>query len=122
MEYDRRRFIQLAGIASAGGLAGCMGNGNGNGNGNSEGNSNPGNNNSNQQDGAQKVSYNWQDATWDSYWYSLYNMSTNIAMSGNGVLFPHNEQQRKAFKKRLPAMLNNSDVDKPPIKNPNLNI
>ena len=37
--------------------------------------------------------YGWQQATNDSYWYSLYNMSTNIAMSGNGVRFPHNEQQ-----------------------------
>jgi len=66
--------------------------------------------------------YAWQDATWDSYWYSLYNMSTNIAMSGNGVRFPHNEQQRKAANERVPAMLSAADVDKPPIKNPYLNM
>ncbi|WP_435196199.1 plastocyanin/azurin family copper-binding protein [Natronomonas sp. EA1] len=66
--------------------------------------------------------YGWQAATFDSYWYSLYNMSTNIAMSGNGVLFPHNEQQQAAFEKRVPAMLKHADVDKPPIKNPNLNM
>ncbi|WP_257628875.1 cupredoxin domain-containing protein [Haloplanus salinarum] len=66
--------------------------------------------------------YAWQDATWDSYWYSLYNMSTNIAMSGNGVQFPHNEEQQQAFDQRVPGMLQHADVDKPPIKNPNLNM
>ncbi|WP_424016368.1 cupredoxin domain-containing protein (plasmid) [Halorientalis pallida] len=66
--------------------------------------------------------YAWQDATIDSYWYSLYNMSTNIAMSGNGVQFPHNEQQQQAFDQRVPAMLQHADVDRPPIKNPNLNM
>jgi plastocyanin len=68
------------------------------------------------------ASYAWRDATWDSYWYSLYNMSTNIAMSGNGVLFPHNEDQQAAFDQRVPAMLEGADVDKPPIQNPNLNM
>ena len=66
--------------------------------------------------------YAWQDATWDSYWYSLYNMSTNIAMSGNGVQFPHNDAQQQQFEQRVPAMLQHADVDKPPIKNPNLNM
>jgi len=66
--------------------------------------------------------YAWQDATIDSYWYSLYNMSTNIAMSGNGVQFPHNDQQQQAFDQRVPAMLQHADVDQPPIKNPNLNM
>ncbi|MFB6205377.1 MAG: plastocyanin/azurin family copper-binding protein [Haloglomus sp.] len=66
--------------------------------------------------------YGWQQATNDSYWYSLYNMSTNIAMSGNGVLFPHNEQQRKALQKRLPAILKAAGAKKPPVKNPNLNM
>ncbi|QIB73237.1 plasmid stabilization protein [Halogeometricum borinquense] len=66
--------------------------------------------------------YAWSDATWDSYWYSLYNMSTNIAMSGNGVLFPHNEEQQQAFDKRVPAMLKHADADKPPVKKPNLNM
>jgi plastocyanin len=68
------------------------------------------------------AAYSWGDATWDSYWYSLYNMSTNIAMSGNGVLFPHNEQQQQAFDQRVPAMLEHADTDRPPIKNPNLNM
>jgi hypothetical protein len=72
--------------------------------------------------GDSDAAYSWQDATWDSYWYSLYNMSTNIAMSGNGVLFPHNDTQRKQFEERVPAMLKHADVDKPPIKNPNLNM
>ncbi|WP_435362918.1 plastocyanin/azurin family copper-binding protein [Haloarchaeobius sp. DYHT-AS-18] len=66
--------------------------------------------------------YDWIAATWDSYWYSLYNMSTNIAMSGNGVQFPHNEEQQAAADERIPAMLKHADTDKPPIKNPNLNM
>ena len=73
------------------------------------------------QDG-DEAAYAWFDATLDSYWYSLYNMSTNIAMSGNGVQFPHNEQQQAAFDERVPAMLQNADVDRPPIANPNLNM
>lgn len=66
--------------------------------------------------------YEWPDATLDSYWYSLYNMNTTIAVSGVGVLFPHNKQQRKMFQKRLKAILKHSDVDRPPVKNPNLNV
>jgi plastocyanin len=72
--------------------------------------------------GGQESAYAWQDATWDSYWDSLYNMSTNIAMSGNGVLFPHNEEQQAAFDQRVPAMPEHADTDRPPIKNPNLNM
>jgi len=68
------------------------------------------------------AAYGWQDATWDSYWYSLYNMSTNIAMSGNGVRFPHNEEQQEAFDQRVPAMLEHADVEEPPIRNPHLNV
>jgi plastocyanin len=71
---------------------------------------------------ASEAGYNWIDATWDSYWYSLYNMSTNIAMSGNGVLFPHNEEQQEAFDERFPKMLEAAETDKPPVKNPNLNM
>jgi len=70
----------------------------------------------------QARSYGWTDATWDSYWYSLYNMSTNIAMSGNGVRFPHNEQQQQALQQRLPAMLEAADQAAPPIANPYLNM
>ncbi|MEF8842064.1 MAG: plastocyanin/azurin family copper-binding protein [Haloarculaceae archaeon] len=64
--------------------------------------------------------YAWTDATWDSYWYSLYNMSTNIAMAGNGVPFPLNDQMAEMRDQRLPAMLQNADTDRPPIKDPNL--
>ena len=73
-------------------------------------------------DGEPATQYGWQAATWDSYWYSLYNMSTNIAMSGNGVRFPHNAQQREAFQRRLPAIVEHSDADGPPIRNPWLNM
>ncbi|WP_435064583.1 cupredoxin domain-containing protein [Halobaculum sp. EA56] len=72
--------------------------------------------------GGSANAYGWQAATWDSYWYSLYNMSTNISLSGNGVLFPHNEQQQEAFDKRVPAMLKHADVSKPPVVKPNLNM
>jgi plastocyanin len=66
--------------------------------------------------------YGWEAAANDSYWYSLYNMSTNIAMSGNGVRFPHNEQQREALSQRLPAILEAAGADKPPVKKPWLNM
>jgi plastocyanin len=64
--------------------------------------------------------YGWTEATWDSYWYSLYNMSTNIAMAGNGVPFPLNEQMAAMRDQRLPAMLENADAERPPVANPNL--
>ena len=67
-----------------------------------------------------EVTYGWTEATWDSYWYSLYNMSTNIAMAGNGVPFPLNEGMENLRDQRMPAMLENADVDMPPINNPNL--
>jgi halocyanin-like protein len=73
--------------------------------------------------GEQQASeYDWQAATFDSYWYSLYNMSTNIAMSGNGVPFPLNEQMEQLQSQRMPAMLENSNADRPPIANPNLSL
>ncbi len=71
---------------------------------------------------SQQAAYDWQEATWDSYWYSLYNMNTTIAVSGVGVLFPHNEQQQQMFTHRLEGILKNADVKRPPIKNPNLNV
>jgi len=73
-------------------------------------------------DGGGAMEYGWEAATLDAYWYSLYNMSTNIAMSGNGVLFPHNEQQQEAFNERFPKMLEAANQEKPPVKNPNLNM
>jgi len=66
--------------------------------------------------------YGFQAASFDAYWYSLYNMSTNIAMSGNGVPFPLNEQMEQLQSRRMPAMLRNSEVDQPPIANPNLSL
>jgi len=72
-------------------------------------------------DGEQRA-YEWEDATLDSYWYSLYNMNTTIAVSGVGVLFPRSESQRQMFRSRLQAILANSAVDRPPIRNPNLNV
>jgi len=66
--------------------------------------------------------YSFQAASFDAYWYSLYNMSTNIAMSGNGVPFPLNEQMEQLQSQRMPAMLENADVDRPPINNPNLSL
>ncbi|MDG5778360.1 halocyanin domain-containing protein [Haloarculaceae archaeon H-GB2-1] len=71
---------------------------------------------------SQQSSYGWQAATFDSYWYSLYNMSTNIAMSGNGVIFPHTPEQQDAFEKRIEGITKHADVDRPPINNPNLNM
>jgi len=67
-------------------------------------------------------SYDWTEATWDSYWYSLYNMSTNIAMAGNGVPFPipGNDAMANLRDQRLPAMLDNSDAERPPVNDPNL--
>ena len=64
--------------------------------------------------------YTWEDATWDSYWYSLYNMSTNIAMAGNGVPFPLDDQMAELRDQRLPAMLEHADAERPPINDPNL--
>jgi len=66
--------------------------------------------------------YGFQAASFDAYWYSLYNMSTNIAMSGNGVPFPLNDQMEQLQSQRMPAMLENADVDRPPINNPNLSL
>ncbi|MEF8851883.1 MAG: halocyanin domain-containing protein [Haloarculaceae archaeon] len=66
--------------------------------------------------------YSFQAASFDAYWYSLYNMSTNIAMSGNGVPFPLNEQMGELASRRMPAMLENADVERPPITDPNLSL
>lgn len=66
--------------------------------------------------------YDWQAATFDSYWYSLRSMSTNIAVSSNGVPFPLNDQMEQLRDKRLPAIIENADTDRPPIANPNLSL
>jgi len=72
--------------------------------------------------GGGQTDYGFEAASFDAYWYSLYNMSTNIAMSGNGVPFPLNEQMEQLQSERMPAMLQNSEVDQPPIANPNLSL
>ena len=124
MERDRRRFIQVAGLASAG-LAGCMGDG-GTGTDADDGTDGDGATGNDTDgaadDGGEELDYGWQAATFDAYWYSLYNMSTNIAMSGNGVQFPHNDAQNQAFNERFPAMLSAAEQPGPPIANPNLNM
>ncbi|QAU11909.1 plasmid stabilization protein [Halorubrum sp. BOL3-1] len=71
---------------------------------------------------APTATYGWTDGTWDSYWYSLYNMSTTITLSGNGVLFPANDQQRDQFEQRFPAIVEAADADRPPVIEPNLNM
>jgi hypothetical protein len=125
----RRKLIKIAGAGGAVGLSGCVGGGDeaGTGDGGGDGGDGGGTDGNQTEDGGgdqeqQTVSYEWSDATWDSYWFSLYNMSTNIAMSGNGVLFPHNEQQRQMFNNRLQGMLEVSGEDGPPVANPNLNM
>ncbi|MFA9418375.1 hypothetical protein [Natrinema sp. HArc-T2] len=116
MEFDRRHVLRLGGIATTGMLAGCFG----------TSSEQDGNGSDDEQDGDDGTtggrSYGWQDATWDSYWYSLYNMSTNISMSGNGVLFPHNDEQQAQFDQRFPAMLEAAGQEQPPVANANLNM
>jgi hypothetical protein len=73
-----------------------------------------------EEDEQAELNYGWEDATWDSYWYSLYNMSTNIAMAGNGVPFPLNDQMENLRDQRMPAMLENAETEQPPVNNPNL--
>ncbi|MEF8774260.1 MAG: plastocyanin/azurin family copper-binding protein, partial [Halobacteriales archaeon] len=73
-------------------------------------------------EGGGRAAYGWQAATWDSYWYSLYNMSTTISLSGVGVTFPATDEQRETFRNRMQAMLARADVDAPPVVDPNLNM
>lgn len=125
---DRRRLMKMLGAGGAVTVTGCLGGGqeptdgetgdgsgdgegDGTGDGGGDGNGEP-----------EEASYTWNNATWDSYWFSLYNMNVNIAMSGNGVRFPHNEQQRNAQQNRLPAMLEAAGAEQPPVRNPWLNM
>lgn len=71
---------------------------------------------------SEEAGYDWMEATWDAYWYSLYNMSTNIAMSGNGIVFPATDDQQETFQQRFPEMLAAANQPGPPVKNPNLNM
>jgi hypothetical protein len=123
--HNRRDILAYGATLGLAALAGCSGGGDSNtespeatdSDGSSGGGSEP-----TETEGGETAAYEWSDATWDSYWYSLYNMSTNISMSGNGVLFPHNEEQQQAFDERFPAMLEAAGEDRPPVNNPNLNM
>ena len=128
---DRRTVLTSIGAGTLVALAGCSGDSDDDSNGNesngneSNGNSSNGNEsnaNGDETGSASQLSYGWQDATWDSYWYSLYNMSTNIAMSGNGVTFPATDQQEQVFQERFPNMLAVAEQPGPPVQNPNLNM
>jgi len=125
-QYSRRAVIRYGASASVVALAGCTGSDGGDSNDGESGGATQTEATDGEPDTEQETettaSYTWSDATWDSYWYSLYNMSTNISMSGNGVLFPHNEQQQQAFDERFPAMLEAAGRERPPVKNPNLNM
>jgi hypothetical protein len=133
MDSDRRTLLRLGGLAAAGALAGCTGSDDEIGT-----ETDPGGTptdgtptDGTPTDGTPTLTatpseevraYGWQDATWDTYWYSLYTMSTNIAMSGNGITFPSTDEQQESFQQRLPAMLEAADQEQPPVKNPNLNM
>jgi hypothetical protein len=127
MNQTRRRLLRLGGLATVGALAGCSGSSDGNGNdtNGTDGQSDGGTNSSTSGTGdggsnSETQTYDWQAATWDSYWYSLYNMSTNIAMAGNGIEFPATDQMAQLKSRRMPAMLEAADTDQKPIANPNL--
>ncbi|MFB6219604.1 MAG: plastocyanin/azurin family copper-binding protein [Halobacteriaceae archaeon] len=72
--------------------------------------------------GSQGADYGWIEATWDAYWYSLFNMFNTISLSGNGITFPATEEQKQSFKQRMQGILKNSEVEKPPVVNPKLNM
>lgn len=121
---DRRRLLKIIGAGGAVTATGCLGGGeepddeSGDGtDGTDDGTGDGGGDGDGEEE---EVSYDWSDATWDSYNFSLYNMNTNIAMSGNGVQFPLNEQMEQMRDQRLPAMLEAAQVDQPPVRNPNL--
>jgi hypothetical protein len=123
--HNRRDILAYGATFGIAALAGCSGSEDG-GTGSSDttntDDSSGGGSEPTETEGGETAAYGWTDATWDSYWYSLYNMSTNISMSGNGVLFPHNEQQQQAFDERFPAMLEAAGEKRPPVNNPNLNM
>ena len=117
---DRRTVLKSLGAGSFVAVAGCSGLG-GSGeesgtpdDGTPAGESTP--------ESEAELAYGWEDATWDSYWYSLYNMSTNISMSGNGITFPATDEQQELFQQRFPEMLTVAEQPGPPVTNPNLNM
>ncbi|MFT4923307.1 MAG: hypothetical protein ACI8XM_002533, partial [Haloarculaceae archaeon] len=134
MEANRRRFLSLGALTAAGILAGCASDsdsepstatetpGSGGATPTAEATDTPTEQDTDTPTADDSQQYGWQAATFDSYWYSLYNMSTNIAMSGNGVVFPANDEQRQTFQQRIRGITRAADVDGPPINNPNLNM
>jgi hypothetical protein len=125
-ETDRRRFLRLAGVSTVG-LAGCVsGGGDGGDDGSVEPDTLPENETGSSSDDTPEEEtetfYEWTDATWDTYWYSLYNMNNAFMLSGNGITFPRNEEQKEMFKNRVQAMFENAEVDMLPFKNPNPNM
>jgi hypothetical protein len=111
---DRRQLLELFGTAGIVGLAGC------NGTGGNEDKLTTGKPTTESTEIEPEQAYDWKTATWDSYWYSLYNMSTTITLSGNGLSFPMTDQQRQTFQERMPAMVEAANVDQPPVIKPNL--
>ena len=72
-------------------------------------------------DGADE--YTWLDATHDAYWYSFDNLDVISVYSGNGVLASESDiVSPQRLKKRIKRMLKVADLNRPTIKNPNLNI
>ena len=135
MTSNRRQFLRVSGLVATGALAGCSGQDQGGQSGTTEthtstatetapttGTETETETTEGEEGGGEQAAYTWMDATWDSYWYSLYNMSANISMSANGVLFPHNEEQQAAFENRFPKMLQAANRKRPPIENANLNM
>jgi hypothetical protein len=111
--FDRRTMIRTLGAGSLAAIAGCSG---------SAGDDESSEAAAPDDQSGGTASYEWADATEDTYWYSLYNMSTNIAMSANGVPFPApgKTKMKQLKEKRLPQIIEQSDADRPPIANPNL--
>jgi hypothetical protein len=140
MTSNRRQFLRVSGLVATGALAGCSGQDQGGRSGTTETQTSTATETApatgtetgtetetetettEGEEGGGQAAYTWMDATWDSYWYSLYNMSANISMSGNGVIFPHNEEQQQAFDQRFPAMLEAANRSQPPVANANLNM
>jgi hypothetical protein len=117
---DRRTALTALSTGTLAAVAGCAGLGGSDDDTGADDDSSDGNDTGNGD--TEQLDYTWEDATWDSYWYSLYNMSTNIAMSGNGVAFPATDQQQELFQQRFPEMLSVAEQPGPPVRNPNLNM
>lgn len=118
---DRRKFITTTGLVGSVILTGCLGGDDDGDDGQDDASDEP-LDGTPTDDSEPERAYDFTAATWDSYWYSLWNLSTTIAMNGNGVIFPATEEQSEIFQDRFPAMLAAADQPGPPVKNPNLNM